>query len=214
MSGPRDAAPAGVAEIHDRPEWWEVTRTRSRFEGAVFSVRTDTVRMPDGEAVERDLVEHPGAVGVVALDDDDRVLLVRQYRHPPGLMMWEVPAGLRDVDGEQSWATARRELYEEAGCEAREWLTLVDYRSSPGMSDERMRVFLARGIVEVADEDRFVGEHEEKDMPVVWMPLADAVTKVLAGDIHNPTAVTGILAAYTVRADGFRDLRPADAPES
>jgi 8-oxo-dGTP pyrophosphatase MutT (NUDIX family) len=125
-----------------------------------------------------------------------------------------VPAGLRDVAGEPLRLTAERELVEEAGYRAAEWHTLVDIFTSPGMSDERARIFLARALTEVpAEEIDFERVHEEADMPVVWVPLDEAVAKVFAGDIHNSIAVTGILAAYAARATDFRDLRAADAPE-
>ncbi len=199
--------------LRDSPERWEVTRSVRRFEGHLVSLRTDSVRMPGGEAVDRDVVEHPGAVGALALDADERVLLLRQYRHPTGHQLWEPPAGLRDTDGEAPWATARRELYEEAGYRAGEWHTLVDAFTSPGMTDERVRIYLARGLTEVADNERFPGVHEEADMPLGWVPLDEAVAKVLAGDIHNPLAVMGVLAAQAARAHGYRSLRPPDASE-
>jgi 8-oxo-dGDP phosphatase len=203
--------------IKDVPERWEVVGTTERFAGNVIKVRTDKVRMPVGDGmgiVERELVSHPGSVGVLALDEDDRVLLIRQYRHPVGYQLWEVPAGLRDVAGEPPWLTAQRELVEEAGYRAAEWHTLVDVFTSPGMSDERIRIFLARRLTEVpAEEIDFERVHEEADMPVVWVPLEEAVAKVFAGDIHNSVAVTGILAADAARTTGFRDLRAADAPE-
>lgn len=201
------------AQVRDTPECWAVTSSRRRFSGGIVAVRTDQVRMPGDDIAERDVVEHPGAVAALALDDLERVLLVRQYRHPVGHMLWEAPAGLRDVDGEKPWEAARRELYEEAGYRAQRWHTLVDAFTSPGASTERLRVYLARDLTEVTEGERFVGVHEETDMPLRWVPLDEAVTKVLAGVIHNPTAVMGILAAYAARADGFRALRSADAPE-
>ncbi len=201
--------------MNDTPERWEIVGSEEHFAGYVIKVRTDRVRMPDGnggqEIATRDVVGHPGAVGVVALDDQDRVLLINQYRHPVGYRLWEVPAGLRDKAGEPTWTNARRELAEEAGYQADEWHLLLDYLSSPGFSDERIRVFLARGLSPVElDFDRV---HEEADMPVEWVPLDHAVAKVLAGDIHNGLAVIGILAAHAARAAGFQALRPADAPE-
>ncbi|GAA2101781.1 NUDIX domain-containing protein [Actinomadura alba] len=206
---------SGVMRIRDTPERWEVVDRQELCAGHVFRVRRDLVRMPKGdgtEVVARDVVEHPGSVGVLALDDEDRVLLVRQYRHPIGYRLWEVPAGLRDVDGEPLWETAAREFAEEAGHRAERWHTLVDTFTSPGMGDERQRVFLARGISEIPEgELDFERVHEEADMPVAWVPLDEAVAKVLGGDLRNPTAVVGILAAYAARAGGFRDLRPADA---
>lgn len=206
--------PVDGYEVRDVPERWEVVSSTPRFRGKVIGVRSDLVRMPGDDVAERDVVEHPGSVAVLALDDRDRVLLLRQYRHPVGRLLWEAPAGIRDVAGEKPWATAQRELLEEAGYRAEEWFTLVDFYTSPGMSEERIRIFLARGLVEVPESERdFQGVHEESHMPVTWVPLTEAVAKVLSGDIHNPTAVVGILAAYAASGNGFRDLRPADAPE-
>jgi 8-oxo-dGDP phosphatase len=203
--------------VRDVPERWEVVGGTERFTGRIIQVRSDQVLMPGGtgmEVVTRDVIAHPGSVGVLALDDDDRVLLIRQYRHAVGHLLWEAPAGLRDVAGEPLWKTAERELAEEAGYRAEHWHTLVDTFTSPGMSDERKRIFLARGITEIpAGELDFERVHEEADMPAVWLPLDEAVAKVLAGDVHNPTAVAGVLAAHAARARGFRDLRPVDAPE-
>ncbi len=179
-------------------------------------MRVDRVIMPNGagsEVAEREVVAHPGAVGVLALDADERVLLIRQYRHPVGHLLWEAPAGLRDVAGEPLHATAQRELLEEAGYRAETWHVLVDSFTSPGMSDERMRIFLARDLTEAPAPAGFRPIHEEADMPIAWVPLDEAVAKVLSGDLHNPTAAMGILAAHAARARGFRGLRATDAPE-
>ncbi|KAB8189979.1 NUDIX domain-containing protein [Nonomuraea phyllanthi] len=198
--------------IEDTPEAWDVVESRERFRGHVITVVTDTVKMPRDEVADRDYVVHPGAVAVLALDDQDRVLMIRQYRHPARQLMWELPAGIRDVEGESLVAGAARELAEEAGYRAETWHTLIDLRSSPGMSDERIRVFLARDLTKV--ETGFVHRHEEIDMPVEWVPLPDAVERALMGMIHNSPAVAGILAAYAASVEGFALLRPADAPEA
>ena len=204
-------------DVRDRPEHWPVVEQATAFEGWVFKVRTDRVEMPRGDGTEvvgRDVIEHIGSVGILALDDSDRVLLLRQYRHPVARLLWEAPAGLRDVPGEPLRALAERELLEEAGYRAERWDTLLDVYPSPGMTDERVRIFLARGLTEVpAAEIDFERVHEEADMPVVWVPLAEAVRKVLAGDVHNMIVCAGVLAAHAARATGFTDLRPADAPE-
>ncbi|MFG1701986.1 NUDIX domain-containing protein [Nonomuraea sp. M3C6] len=199
-------------KIEDTPEAWDVLESTERFKGYVIKVVTDSVKMPRDEVADRDYVVHPGSVAVLALDDQDRVLMIRQYRHPTRQLMWELPAGIRDVPGEPLVTGAARELAEEAGYRADTWHTLVDLRSSPGMSDERIRVFLARGLTEI--ETDFVHRHEEIDMPVVWVPLADAVENALMGMIHNSPAVAGILAAYAASVEGFALLRPADAPEA
>lgn len=164
--------------------------------------------MPGDTTSQRDVVVHPGAVGVLALDDEGRVLLVNQYRHPVGRRLDELPAGLLDVDGEASLDAAQRELKEEAGLAARTWHVLVDALTSPGMTDEAIRLYLARDLTSV---ERDVQEHEEADLTTAWVALEDAVRRVLAGEIENAMACLGILAGDRARRDGFAGLRPADA---
>ena len=200
--------------LRDEPASWPVVSSAELVRGRLVTVRTDKVRMPDDELAERDVVIHPGAVAVLALDDAQNVLLIRQYRHPVGRLLWEIPAGLRDVSGEPPWATARRELLEEAGYRARDWRVLADYYTSPGFSTERLRVFLARDLELVPEAERdFVPEAEEAQLLSAWLPLDEAVRKVFAGDLHNGVAALAILAAYAARSGGFDGLRPADAPE-
>jgi len=199
-------------KIADVVEHWPVVSSAEAFRGRLVTVRTDKVRVPDNQLAEREVVTHPGAVAVLALDDADRVLMIRQYRHPVGRLLWEIPAGLRDVEGEPSWATAPRELAEEAGYRARDWRVLADYFSSPGYSTERLRVFLARDLELIPEAERdFVPEAEEASLLVGWLPLDEAVGKVFAGDLHNGVAALGILAAYAARSQGYHRLRPADA---
>jgi ADP-ribose pyrophosphatase len=201
-----------VHEVRDTEAAYDVVASALRLRtGRVIDVRTDEVLMPSGQTAHRDVVVHPGAVGVIALDDDGRVLLVQQYRHAVGRKLWEPPAGLLDVEGEDPLEAAKRELFEEAHVEAERWHTLVDAFTSPGMTDEAVRIYLARGV-RPASGDRFAGEHEEMDMPVAWVPLDDAVSRVLAGNLHNPMAVMGVLAAARARDTGFIGLRAADAP--
>lgn len=207
------AGGAGAA-LADVPEQWPVLDSAEHARTRIVTVRTDRVLMPDGTTAGRDVVVHPGAVAVVALDNDDRVLMIRQYRHPVGRLLWEIPAGLRDVDGEPVHRTADRELLEETGFRARDWHVLVDYFSSPGFCTERLRVFLARDLTEVSDSERdFVRKHEEASLEYAWVPIEQAVSLVLAGDLHNGPAVVGILSAYAARRDGFAGLRPLSAPE-
>ncbi|MEV5411815.1 NUDIX hydrolase [Thermopolyspora sp. NPDC052614] len=202
-------------DVVDVPEAWEVVSAKDRFRARVISVRTDSVSMPGGEVADRDYVLHPGSVAVVALDDAERVLLLRQYRHPTRRLLWELPAGLRDVPGEPLVDNAARELAEEAGYRAATWHTLLDTYTTPGASDERIRIFLARDLARIPEEEiDHVPRHEEIGMPVVWVPLRDAVAKALSGKIHNLPAVAGILAAYAASLGGFAALRPADAPEA
>lgn len=179
------------------------------FDGRVIAVRKDVVSMPGDTTSQRDVVEHPGAVGIVALDDQGRVLLVNQYRHPVGRRLDELPAGLLDVDGEPALAAAQRELAEEAGLAADTWHVLVDALTSPGMTDEAIRIFLAQDVHEV---DRDVQEHEELELTSRWVDLDEAVRRVLAGELENAMAGLGVLAADRAVREGFRGLRPADAP--
>ena len=200
--------------LTDEPASWPVVSSAELARGRLVTLRTDKVRTPDDELAERDVVLHPGAVAVLALDDVQQVLLIRQYRHPVGRLLWEIPAGLRDVSGETPWATARRELLEEAGYRARDWRVLADYYTSPGFTTERLRVFLARDLEFVPEAERdFVPEAEEAQLLSAWLPLDEAVRKVFAGDLHNGVAALGVLAAYAARSEGFDGLRPADAPE-
>jgi 8-oxo-dGDP phosphatase len=201
--------------LSDRPERWPVGRSQTVLETSrVISVRQDHVRSPsDGVEFVRDVVIHPGAVGIVALDDDERVLLVSQYRHPVGHRLLEIPAGLLDVPGEAYPVAAARELREEGHVHAEDWHVLVDIFTSPGMTTESTRVYLARGLTDVATDDRHVGVHEEADMAVIWAPLPDLVEAVLAGRLHNPMTVSGILATWAARhGDGYDALRQVDAP--
>jgi len=200
--------------MKDEPAHWPVVSSAELLRGRLVTVRTDKVRMPDNNLAEREVVSHPGAVAVLALDDAGRVLLIRQYRHPVRRLLWEIPAGLRDVTGEPPWATARRELLEEAGYRARDWRVLVDYYSSPGFSTERLRIFLARDLEFVPEAERdFVPEDEETQLVSAWLPLEEAVRKVLAGELHNGVAALAVMAGYAARSGGFDRLRPADAPE-
>ncbi|MCC3314391.1 NUDIX domain-containing protein [Nocardia africana] len=178
------------------------------YSGAIVALRLDQVEMPGGRVAEREVVEHHGAVAIVALDDDGSVVLINQYRHPVGRRLLELPAGLLDQAGEDPLAAAQRELAEETGLAAREWSTLVDVVLSPGFTDEALRIYLATGL---SDTDRPDPEHEEADLAIVRMPLQDAVTAALAGRIENATAVAGVLAASVARANGT-PLRSADVP--
>ena len=190
---------------------FEVVSSERRFAGAVFDVRTDAVRMPDGSVADRDVITHPGAVAILALDAADNVVMVRQYRHAVGHELLELPAGLLDVDGEPALTGARRELFEEASLAAGTWEVLLDMYNSSGMSDEAIRVYLARGLTDIAEQDRFAPEHEEISMTVERRPLDELVRMALAGELVNATAVAGVLAAWAARADGWSGLRPADA---
>ena len=196
-------------QFGDEPLRYEVVESKEQFvSGNVIDVRTDIVRMPSGDTTDRDIVVHPGAVGVIALDDEERVLFIQQYRHSVGHLCWEPPAGLLDEPGEDPLEAARRELFEEAHVVAERWDVLLDAFTSPGMTDEAVRIYLARDV-RPAEGDRHQGEHEEVDMPTRWVALDDAVTALLSGRLHNPMAAMGVLATAAARRDGFEQLRPA-----
>ncbi|MFZ3469373.1 NUDIX domain-containing protein [Streptomyces sp. 4.24] len=199
-------------DIEDTPESWEVVASRTPFEGAKTSVKSDQVRMPDRAVVRRDYQAHPGSVCVLALDEEQRVLVLKQFRHPVRHRLWELPAGLLDVAGENPLHAAQRELYEEAHVKAGDWRVLADFFSSPGGSDEAVRIFLARDLSE-AEGERYEVSEEESDMEIDRIPLADLVRGVLAGRLGNPGLVTGVLAlSAALASDGVESLRPALAP--
>jgi ADP-ribose pyrophosphatase len=187
---------------------FETASSETLYTGKIFALRSDRVRMPAGKIVTREIVEHFGAVAVVAMDDDGNIPMVYQYRHAFGRRLWELPAGLLDVDGEPAHLTAARELMEEAGLQAAAWTVLVDLDSTPGFSDESVRVYLATRLAQV---DRPAAHDEEADMTLEWYPLADAARMVLSGEIVNAIAVAGILAAHAVTT-GFAQPRPVDSP--
>jgi 8-oxo-dGTP pyrophosphatase MutT (NUDIX family) len=188
-----------------------VSRTE-RYSGPIFTVFSDQVTMSSGDTAGRDVVAAKGAVGVVALDDVDRVVLIRQYRHAVGARLWELPAGLRDVAGEEPVRTAVRELAEEADLWAGRYDLLIDLHTSPGFTDESIRIFLARDLTPVADEERYQRRDEEADLEIVWFDLDEAVAMVFRGEITNAAAAGGLLAAARARDEGWATLRPADSP--
>ncbi|MFJ8200279.1 NUDIX domain-containing protein [Streptomyces sp. NPDC096152] len=198
--------------IKDIPEEWETRATETPFTGNKTSVRTDEVVMSDGTVVTRDYQVHPGSVAILALDDTGRVVVIRQYRHPVRQKLWEIPAGLLDVPGENPLHAAQRELYEEAHVKAEDWRVLTDLYTSPGGSDEAVRIFLARGLSE-AEGAKFEAEHEEIDLELARVPVEDLVRGVLAGELHNTCLVAGVLSLVAARTgDGLDALRPAEAP--
>jgi 8-oxo-dGTP pyrophosphatase MutT (NUDIX family) len=202
----------GSNQLVDVPLAWPVESSTVLAQGKITTYLEDQVRTPDGQLITREYLKHPGAVGVIALDDHDRVALVRQYRHPVRHRLIEPPAGLLDVEGESYLATVKRELAEEVGLAARSWALLVDLFTTPGILGESLRIYLARDLEAVDDPDDYVRDGEEAHMDTVWASLDDLVEAVLDGRLHNPTVVSGVLAAWTVRErDGFRSLRPAEA---
>ncbi len=182
-------------------------------EGMIWDVVRDTIDLGPSGTVRREYVRHPGAVAVLAIDEQDRVLLLRQYRHPVGRELWEPPAGLLDVDGEDLVTAAARELAEEADLLAGSWWHLVDYFTTPGGSDECIRVFVARDLSPVPSDERHVREAEEREIVPQWVPLDEAVGAILAGDLANPSTLVGVLAAAAARARGWTDLTQVTLPE-
>lgn len=185
-----------------------VTDSELLVDAPILALRRDTVTMPGGTSAKREIVEHFGAVAVVAIDDQDRIAMVEQYRHTVGRRLWELPAGILDFAGEAELATAKRELVEEAGLEAATWAVLVDLVTSPGFAEEAVRVFLATGLSEV---ERPEAEDEEAGMDFAWLPLDSARAAVMDGRITNSIAIAGILAACEV-VEGRAQPRSVDTP--
>ena len=191
-----------VEPLRDEPFAAEIVDTAIVFHGAVWDVRSDTLRYRERPIV-RQYVAHPGAAGVVAVDDRGRVLLLQQYRHPIRRRDWELPAGLLDVAGESPEHTARRELEEEADLRAGRWEPLVSAFTTPGGNDETVHLFLARDLS--AATDSFAREDEEADIRLAWLPLDEAVDAVLAGRMRNGILAVGVLAAAErIRRDSGR----------
>jgi 8-oxo-dGTP pyrophosphatase MutT (NUDIX family) len=187
---------------------FQTVSTETVYSGTILALRTDQVLMPGGSTAEREIVEHYGAVAVAAVDDDDQLAMIYQYRQAVGRRLWELPAGLLDEPAENPADAAARELLEETGLVAAQWRLLIDIALSPGFCDEAVRVFLARGLRDVG---RPPSSHEEADLTVHWVGLPDAVDRVLSGEIANATAVAGVLAAHAAIVDG-KPTRAVDAP--
>jgi ADP-ribose pyrophosphatase len=214
-AGSRPPLPGWVlqgADLADRPESWPA-RERQRMTGAVSTFVRDDVTAPDGAALTREWVRHPGAVAILAVDEFDRVAVVTQYRHPAGHVLVEAPAGLLDAAGEAPLAAAQRELAEEVQLQAADWRVLVDWYTSPGSSEETIRLYLARGLVPVSRPAGFTPEGEEAAMGVGWVGLDDALRAVYEGRLQSPPLLLGCLAYWNARAAGALDrLRSGDAP--
>ena len=202
----------GEDPLRDEADQRPLAAHRTVHEGMVWDLVRDTIDFAPGVRFDREYIRHTGAVAVLAVDEADRVLLIRQYRHPVGHRLWEIPAGLLDLAGEPPHVAAARELAEEAGCEPVRMSTLVDLRPSPGGSDEVIRVYLAEGVRE--SEEEFERVHEEAELISRWVPLGEAVAAVLEGRITNGTTVAALLALKSLRGgvSPAVSLRPADAP--
>lgn len=201
--------PTAPEPLSDDPVEVEVVHSETPFVGRVWNIRRDEVAY-NGGSIVREYMDHTGAVAVLALDEDDRVLLIKQYRHPVRLRDWEIPAGLLDIGGESPLVAAQRELAEEADLVAASWHVLAEFMTSPGGSDEAIRIYLARDL-RPADET-FAREAEEADIEVRWVSLDDVLDAVLARRVQNPSLVVGTLAAHAARARDWSTLAPGDAP--
>ena len=205
--------PNAARQVSDEPSPRRLLSSRTVYEGRIWDVVSDSFQLDDdGDPLVRDYIDHPGAVAVLPMNDAGEVLLIKQYRHPVGMDLWEIPAGLLDVEGEDFVAGAARELAEEADLVAGKWNVLADFFNSPGSSSEAIRIYLARDLSDVPGHELHVRTDEEAEIELHWIPLEAAVLAVLEGRLHNPSAVVGVLAAAAARADNFTSLRPGDAP--
>ena len=197
-------------ELADIPEQWPVVQTEDRHrDDWVVALREDWIQRPgapEEEPFSRLVLEHPGAVVVLAVDDEERVLCLWQYRHPAGRRFVELPAGLLDVDGEDPAVTAQRELVEEAGLAADSWTHLGTSYSSPGISSEIHQYYLARGLREVERGD-FVAHHEEADMQTGWVPYAELRAAALDGRLTDAHTMLAVLLAGDRGLVGTPDRR-------
>ena len=197
-----------VDELADERIDLPIVSSEVVFKGAIWDVRRETFDY-NGDQITREFVDHTGAVSVLAVDDEDRVLLIKQYRHPIRSREWEIPAGLLDVADEDPLEAAKRELAEEVDLSADSWSVLSDYVTTPGGNNEAIRVYLARGLT---DTDAFAREDEEADIEKRWVPLDEALDAVVARRVQNPSLVVAVYAAFVARSRGWSTLAPADAP--
>jgi ADP-ribose pyrophosphatase len=188
-----DSSLADGSPLVDEPLSPTIVSTELDFEGRVWDVRRDVFEY-NGHELTRDYVDHPGAVAVLVLDDNDRALLIQQYRHPIRSRDWEIPAGLLDVDHEDPLAAAKRELAEEVDLVASDWSPLVTFNSSPGGSNELIRVYLARDIS--ATSSNYDRTEEEADIVIRWVPMDEVISGVLSGDLRNSILAIAVLAAH------------------
>jgi len=199
--------------LADRPAAWPVSATRYVYQGDwVIALREDVVGRPGQphDRFRRWTVEHPGAVVVLAVDDAERVLCLRQYRHPGRHVFVELPAGLRDADGEDPVVTAQRELREEAEVAATDWRLLLSTYPSAGLTEEVHEIYLARGLSHAGRGD-FELEHEEAEMEVFWVPMADLLDAVLAGRVREGPLAQAVLAYDVLTRRGALDSAGLDS---
>lgn len=200
------------ADVVDVRDPWPILEHTMLAQGRVCDFVRNRVRTPDGGEMTREYMVHPGAVAVMALDDEGRVAVVRQYRHPVGYRLIEPPAGLLDHAGEDYFEGAKRELAEESMLAAENWWLLVDLFTSPGGCEESIRIYLATGLRAVDRPAGFVLEGEEAHMDILWVDVDDLVTAAFAGRIQSPSMLAGTLALKLAQQRGLDTLRPADSP--
>ena len=192
----------GGGAVGDTPERWPVHDVEEIWDGAApFSVRRDTISTPErpDQRFGRLVLEHPGAVIVLAVDEQERALVLHQYRHPAGTRFVELPAGLLDVPDEDPLEAARRELQEEGLLLADHWTHLLSVHPSPGFSSERMEMYVATGLHEAPHRgEDFEAEHEEADMTTSWVPVDDLVEGFLAGRLTDGPLGLAVM-AYRLR---------------
>ena len=202
-----------MTEIRDQHVPVQTLSSLEVFSGKVFGIQRDELVLNEAqEPILREYMSHPGAVVIVALRGDggeEEILLERQYRHPVGAKLWEVPAGLLDIPGEDPLVGAQRELAEEADLVAEQWDVLLDIFNSPGCSSESIRIFLARELSQT--QTPFEREDEEADFEYQWVKLDDAVAAALQGCLHNASTVCAVLATEAARRRGW-ELRGVSSP--
>jgi ADP-ribose pyrophosphatase len=175
----------------DLPIELPANRTELVFKGGVWDVVTEHFDF-EGAELARDFVRHPGAVAVIAMNDQQEVLLIRQYRRPVGAYLWELPAGLLDVQGESLETAALRELAEETDYQAEHIEHLITFHASPGGNSESIAIYLASGLTAAVTD--FVRTGEEADLRPTWVPLTEALESIMNSEMKNPAAVIGIFA--------------------
>lgn len=176
----------------DKPAALNISQSEVVFTGKIWNVVREHFDY-SGAQLAREFVAHPGAVAVIAVDEELRVLLIHQYRHPVRSYLWEVPAGLLDATDATKAAAAERELLEESGYQAGSISPLIDFYTTPGGNSEQISIFLARDLTYVGYNLELEGE--EVDMEVAWIPLSEALSSVLKSEMKSPSAQVGIMAA-------------------
>lgn len=182
-----------MADLADRDNPREIIDSARVYHGRIWDVIRDQIDLGHGRVVERDYVDHTSAVAILAIDENDDVALIRQYRHPVRRDLWEIPAGLLDVEGEAPLAAAQRELAEESDLQAKQWEELTRFYTTPGGSNEQLIIYVARDISVVPLQRRHERRDEEEDLEIVFVPFRELLDAVVAGNIMNPATVIGVL---------------------